>query len=537
MLVAFLPALLFGGSLLRGQWRSEREDLVSRMDANARLTANAIDDFLDGQLAGVELLADPVLTVGDNDGADLEGLLRVYPAMLGAMLVDGQGRAIAVRDTRGRLVPLDTVAADAWFRVARNTDTPFISGVYRGHIHTKDIVVAAVAPLVRNGRFDGAIQATIPVASFARVSADSLHRRNLELLLLDQSNHVVYAGPDVRWSLLQDTGDVGRSVREAALPASETGRVRMLGGVLAGDGRAYVNAVRMRNGWVAAVVAPSDTLSGEFLPRFGLLLGLLVLTALGVWLALWRQKQLLQQSIGYLVASLRGFAIGGTLHPANRSRVPDEMLPLANGIGELATRMNAAFVDLRQVLDQREHDIAERTDSLRQAVSELDRLSRTDALTGSLNYRGFLETSETLWREARESGKPLAVLALDIDHFKRYNDHYGHAAGDGALRRFAGAVRSALLHVDDVLARPGGEEFLVFLPGSTFEQAMQVGERVCQRVRDADIVHADSPEGRITVSIGVANMAADDREAEDMLRRADGAMYRAKHAGRNRVSD
>jgi diguanylate cyclase (GGDEF)-like protein len=192
---------------------------------------------------------------------------------------------------------------------------------------------------------------------------------------------------------------------------------------------------------------------------------------------------------------------------------------------------------LRQVLEQREAVIAERTESLRQAVADLDRLSRTDALTGSLNYRGFLEAAAALWRETRATGKPLSVLALDIDHFKRYNDLYGHAEGDGALRRFAGAVSSALLHADDVLARPGGEEFIVFLPGSTLEQAMRVGERVCERVRGADIVHAASPQGRMTVSIGIAAMQADDHEPEQMLRRADAALYRAKAAGRDGVSD
>ena len=207
------------------------------------------------------------------------------------------------------------------------------------------------------------------------------------------------------------------------------------------------------------------------------------------------------------------------------------------------------------MLDQREQVIAERTESLRLAVSDLDRLSRTDALTGSLNYRGFLETGANLWREAGASNEPLSVLALDIDHFKRYNDLYGHAEGDGALRRFAGAVRSALLHADDVLARPGGEEFIVFLPGMEVvperqipapaplfakledKQIADLDAVLQQRVRDADIVHAASSEGRMTVSIGIATRQSGDDEVEQMLRRADAALYRAKAAGRNRASD
>ena len=206
------------------------------------------------------------------------------------------------------------------------------------------------------------------------------------------------------------------------------------------------------------------------------------------------------------------------------------------GMGDLARRVNTAYDELQQVLGEREAVIEERTESLREAVSKLDHLSRTDAMTGCLNYRGFEEAGERLWAHTQTHGAPLAVLALDIDFFKRYNDHYGHAEGDTALRRFAGAVRSALLHADDVLARPGGEEFTVFLPGSTFEQALQVGRRICQRVRDADILHADSPSGHLTVSIGVAAYHAGDSQIEHMLKRADAALYRAKAAGRNQVS-
>jgi len=245
---------------------------------------------------------------------------------------------------------------------------------------------------------------------------------------------------------------------------------------------------------------------------------------------------MLRHNIGYLLASLHGYALGGKLDSALRSRLPEELQPLADGIGELGGRMNNAFEELNQVLGEREAVIEERTESLRQAVQKLELISRTDAMTGCLNYRGFVEEGERLWQQFKISGTPLAVLALDIDFFKSYNDHYGHLAGDSALRRFAGAVRSALLHADDVLARPGGEEFTVFLPGSTIEQALQVGERVRLRVFDADIAHAKAPSGRLTVSVGVAVCQTGDRDIEALLHRADAALYRAKAAGRNGVS-
>ena len=302
------------------------------------------------------------------------------------------------------------------------------------------------------------------------------------------------------------------------------------------DGRdAYVSSVFMHTGWMVTVIAPQPSLMASALPRLGLLLGLLVVVTVGVLVAWARVRRLLDKSMGRLLASLHGYALGGTMDPAQMSRMPEELQPIAAGIGELAARMNAAFAELRRVIEQREHEIDERTASLQKAVGELDRLSRTDGLTGALNYRGFQEAGEALFNSSIASGKPLSVLALDIDYFKRYNDRYGHLEGDGALRRFAGAVRSALLHADDLLARPGGEEFIVFLPNATAEQARGVAERVTERVRSAEILHEDAPGGRLTVSVGVATVCEDDADIEDVLRRADDSMYQAKQAGRDCV--
>ena len=537
VLAALLPSLLFGGALLWSQWHDEHDAMVLRLDANARVTANAIDDFLEGERAGVALLA--ARGDGGDTAAQLALLLRVYPAMLRAFRLDADGQVVAALDARGRPVPRASVRFDDedWFRAARDTGQPQISGVIRSRIHHSEILSVVAAPLHdREGRFSGALAAAIPVGSFARLNSDNLSRRNLELLVLDEANRVVFSGPGLRWQSLGDAGAAGRQLRRGALPAAQSTRVRAMSGLLSGGGEAYANAVAMRNGWIVALVTPKQRMLAPFLPRMWLLAGLLLATSLGLGIALWRQRVLLQANIGFVLASLRGYALGGRMDPARMARMPEELQPLADGIGELGARMNAAYDELRQVLDQRDHVIAERTGELSQAVSELNLLSRTDALTGSLNYRGFVEAGERLFREAREGDAALSVLALDIDHFKRYNDMYGHAEGDGALRRFAGAVRSALLHADDVLARPGGEEFTVFLPGSSHEQAMGVAERVCQRVRDADIAHAGSPKGRMTVSVGVASLAPGDSEVEDVLRRADEALYRAKAAGRDCAS-
>ena len=539
ILAALLPALVFGVALLWNQWQRDQGDMRLRLGSNAQLSANAIDDFLQGQLSGVELMADGAMLSAQPIDVELEKLLRAYPAMLRALATDREGRIVAARTANGRPVAIaaEQVADREWFRAARDSRQPHVSDAYRARIYGSEALVAVSAPILRDGVFDGVLQASIPIERYIRLRSDNLRRRGFELLLLDRQDRVVHASAGLRWRFLEASGIPGAAIRRGAAQPGQAGTMRGMAGLLRDGGDAYVSAVAMRTGWVVAVIAPGQRLLASAWPRLGLLLGLIAVTMLGVLFALWRMRRLLAASMGRLLASLHGYALGGTLDPSQLSRMPEELQPLAGGIGDLAARMNAAFDELRQVLDQREQVIAERTESLRLAVSDLDRLSRTDALTGSLNYRGFLETGANLWREAGASNEPLSVLALDIDHFKRYNDLYGHAEGDGALRRFAGAVRSALLHADDVLARPGGEEFIVFLPGSTLEQAMKVGERVCQRVRDADIVHAASSEGRMTVSIGIATRQSGDDEVEQMLRRADAALYRAKAAGRNRASD
>jgi diguanylate cyclase (GGDEF)-like protein len=537
VLTALLPMVLFAASLLLGEWQRSRDDLLLRLDANATLSAGVIDDFLEAQLAGVRLLAEQM---GDDPGLrgeELARLLHIYPSMLRVQQVDAAGQVVAVRDARGRDVPLPALADDEeWFRVARSQYRPLVSDVTRRPAYGNEPVVGVSAPLLRGGRFAGALRADIPVQAFVRLNAESLARRRLELLLLDRGNRVVHAGRALRWTTLDAAGPLGEAVQRTATGPGQATRAVLMDGLLREGGGAYVEAVAMRNGWTLALVAPRSQLLAPLLPRLLLVFGLGAISLLGIVWALWLQRRLLGRSIGYLLGSLRGYALGGRMVSARNDAIPEELRPLADGIGELGTRMNAAFEELQTVLEEREHEIALRTASLRDAVSELDRLSRTDAMTGCLNYRGFTEAGERLFREARASGAPLSVLALDIDHFKRYNDLYGHAEGDGALRRFAGAVRSALLHADDVLARPGGEEFTVFLPATDHAQALQVGGRVCQRVRDADIAHLGSPKGRLTASVGVATLQPGDTDLEDILRRADAALYRVKAAGRDGVS-
>jgi diguanylate cyclase (GGDEF)-like protein len=161
------------------------------------------------------------------------------------------------------------------------------------------------------------------------------------------------------------------------------------------------------------------------------------------------------------------------------------------------------------------------------------RMASLDALTGVANRRGIEHFMAAAMRQARTRHEPLAVLALDIDHFKQLNDNFGHAAGDRVLQHVARTCAEALRDAD-LLGRIGGEEFLVVLPGDTLEQAADVAERL--RVRVESLALEDLPAGlRTTISIGVAQMSPRDTNVADLLLRADEALYRAKAEGRNRV--
>ena len=160
-----------------------------------------------------------------------------------------------------------------------------------------------------------------------------------------------------------------------------------------------------------------------------------------------------------------------------------------------------------------------------------------DGLTGVANRRCFDERLGTEWRRASRNAVPLALLMLDVDHFKRYNDRYGHQVGDECLRRVAFAIQASLHRPADMVARYGGEEFACILPETDFEGALTLATGMEQSVRGLQIEHADSDAAKVvTVSLGFA-MCRPQPEGDpaQLLALADAQLYRAKHGGRGRA--
>jgi diguanylate cyclase (GGDEF)-like protein len=163
-------------------------------------------------------------------------------------------------------------------------------------------------------------------------------------------------------------------------------------------------------------------------------------------------------------------------------------------------------------------------------------LAQHDALTGTKNRRVFDEHLIELWPRAIEQGKALAVLLIDVDRFKAFNDRYGHQAGDHALRCVVEAIETFATRPHDVLARYGGEEFAAVLYDLDHGQALHVAERMRRAVEALDIAHQGSEFDRVTISVGVAAIKpTGDRNVQGVLQLADQALYAAKIRGRNRT--
>lgn len=211
------------------------------------------------------------------------------------------------------------------------------------------------------------------------------------------------------------------------------------------------------------------------------------------------------------------------------------------GRGELGVRTGETpwadeFVPLTTALDDMAGQIAERERGLLSAKHRLEELTRVDPLTKLANRRAFDWRLHAEWELGAALGHPVSLLMIDVDHFKRFNDRYGHVAGDECLQAVGCVLASTVRTRTSLCARYGGEEFAILLPRVGFEIAVKVAERVRKAVEALNVVHDDKAEGRVTVSIGIASFIPMAGDARQLVSAADDALYSAKRHGRNSVA-
>lgn len=226
-------------------------------------------------------------------------------------------------------------------------------------------------------------------------------------------------------------------------------------------------------------------------------------------------------------------------HPKDKST--DAMIRAMGTIYKVLSKLNLELSTINRQLEQRVHqrtfELEQSILALVQANHKLEVYSHTDGLLNIANRKYFDQRLEEEWLRAIRSQQPVGLLMIDVDYFKRYNDTYGHQAGDACLKSVAKAAASGLARSTDLLARYGGEELVVVLPDTHLDGTYQVAQDICAAVAKLKIPHAGSGAAPyVTVSIGVASLNPPRVSSADRLvAAADQALYQAKKNGRNQV--
>lgn len=538
VLGATLSAAWLGRGMISTMVRSELAELAVVMAA--RLDRGMAERYREiGTIVDMDLLR-PVWENDVNALRDvLDGLQRSFTdyAWIGFARADGT----VVAATKGMLEG-QSVAQRPWFVAGKQK--PFVGDVHEAVLLAKLLGPRAdaepfrfvdVAYPVRNATGD-----VIGVLG-AHLSWD--WATDIRRSLISPESH--FAQADV--SILDEKGKVllGRGLNTVMLTPEQLAAIRAKptgSGLSYGTdadewltgyalGRGYRDYPGL--GWIIVARLPATVANAPVRDLVGSILA--VGTGLGIvslFVAWWLANRLTKpirrlteeaDKIGREAGVYDLPRVGGALEVSHLSRA---LRSLLRRIGMAEQLREAA------VRDAQTHAAESR--ELSADVARLRHLSETDPLTGLLNRRAFLSNAERLVAFARRYGRDLAVVVADIDHFKRVNDTYGHAAGDAVIkdvaRRLQGNARDS-----DLVARFGGEEFVVLLMESDVAAATAYAERVRIAIQDSAVALEDGRDIKLTLSLGCTILQVSDRDVQDVIDRADGALYTAKTSGRNRV--
>jgi diguanylate cyclase (GGDEF)-like protein len=425
-------------------------------------------------------------------------------------------------------VRCSNVAAPAGFSIF---DHPFFQQMLRtdGFVTSEYIVGRRTgAPVLYTGFAqrgpDGVVEATFTSAIdlhwIGGLTRSLAERLNTTTLLLDGGGTVLAGYPD-RGNLVGRRlggGELARQIlarSEGVVTAAAIDGVRRIYGFLQLPGTNTRLVIGLDESEVLRRV------NRETLTSFAQLAAIAALVLIGIWFGgerlFVRPLRTLAQTAGNLGRGERA--------ASTEARWAAEFIPLATVLGDVAGQL------------------AERERELRATAGRLQELAEIDSLTGLANRRAFDDKLDAEWTRAMRAGHSVALLMIDVDHFKPFNDHYGHVAGDACLRQ-VGEVLSAEIRTGrtgvprgDVLARYGGEEFVALLPGVGLDRAVKVAERLRVAVESLAIAHAAAPGGHLTVSIGVAaDRPSPELRCRALMEAADAALYAAKRLGRNKVA-
>ena len=541
-LVVALSVLLsvgFGEVLKQRIQRDAGASLQGVADNTAALLANGLFD----RVREVQVLASSeVLWRNGLEAPEVIHMLArqqaIHPQSLWLGVADAQG---IVQAASGNMLVGQNVSERPWFQAG-------IQNAHVGDVHPAKLLESLLPPS-RNGDPYRFVDFSAPIRigpttvgvlgvhgywewineMIQTLMPAAAHAQQLEVFIFDKAGQLIHA-PAEQQALLQKLGQTLPDPSFAKVPADghNPGAPPVLRWV---DDKKYLTAhtrMHARNaesdlGWHIVARMPVDIAFAEAEQAVQrALLGGLVAALIAAFLA-WLAARRLSEDLDALARAARDLEAGkpGAEIPAAQSS--REVRRLSSALRRMTHRLLAAN-------EAMEAQVQLRTQQLEDANRELDLQARSDPLTGLLNRRGFDAQMTYALALARRSGRPLSLITLDVDHFKRINDTHGHDVGDEVLQRLAHTLAQRLRD-SDVVARLGGEEFAALLPDTDLEGA----RAIAQALVDAQAALTDPVVGRITVSAGVSTLRGADDTAQRLLRRGDEALYEAKGQGRNRV--
>jgi diguanylate cyclase (GGDEF)-like protein len=421
--------------------------------------------------------------------------------------------------TRNTLIGLD-VSGRAYLRKARETRGFVVSDFLFSMDTGRPIVMAAYPVSAIDDEADSVVVAGVSLDWMSKIMSNLGDRPGITAVLIDSAGTVLAAPPD-------QASLIGRALDSipllSAIAAQAIGSSQPEGSLsfVAADGsNRAVHFARIPGTESRLIISVDETKVSAAINRdirtAYLQLGFVCLfVLLG---ALVAAEKLIIKPIETMAAMAKRFGQGDWSVRAARRRLPAEFVPLARAFNTMAAQ-----------LIERERELVATNDRLTVIAS-------IDMLSGLANRRGFQSRLDFEWMKAQQYDSELSLLMIDVDHFKLFNDTYGHPEGDACLSRLGETLAGIAAETMGFAGRYGGEEFCLLLPNTNPDRALQIGEMVRAAVQDLSMPHATSSHEIVTVSVGVACTRPNEAQRPgDLIEAADAALYAAKHRGRNAV--
>jgi diguanylate cyclase (GGDEF)-like protein len=448
---------------------------------------------------------------GDACNLYIRDLVGNMPWIKGMSIIGPDGRIKC--STLPSAVGLDMSDRPHYEEAIRTNDF-VVSDYLVGRSNQAPSIVAAYPAKAIDPSINAVIVASVDLHWVNNLVATLARRPGATVMLIDAGGTVLAGDP-------QSASWIGKSMREAD-------PFRGFGDKAEGTARSIgPDGVRRIYGFVAVPLSDARLVVGlteaEVLSHIDreLQLAYLQLAFFGtmVLIAAWiGGERLIVDPIRSLARTATRLGRGDLTARPERQRWAIEFAPLATALRDMAQKL------------------AERDGELRSANEHLEQLALIDPLSGLANRRNFDQNLTRNWKEAIRYRRPLGLLMIDVDHFKLFNDRYGHVQGDTCLRRVGKLLTNVTCRPGDLPARYGGEEFAVLLPGASLAGARIVAERLRHAVEELCIVNADAPLGQVSVSIGLASLVPSPGDkAQSLIEAADAGLYAAKRGGRNTV--